>query len=167
MAIESMKDLFFDTLRDVFWAEKHLLKVLPKMAKHAANSELASALEEHRVETEGHVRRLERVFESLNKPARGKKCDAMIGLTAEGDHILEETDNPSVRDAGIIASAQAVEHYEIARYGTLVAWARLLELEDAAHLLEQTLEEEKRADEILTDLADMVNPAIEENRRAA
>jgi ferritin-like metal-binding protein YciE len=161
MPVTTLSDLFYDTLRDIYWAEKHLLKALPKMSKKAANPELAEALEIHRVETEGHVERLEQVFEVINKAPRAKKCEAMVGLSAEGDHVLEEVEDETVRDVGIIGAAQAVEHYEIARYGTLATWAKLLGHEDAAKLLGATLEEEKAADEILSGLAESINAEAE------
>ena len=154
MAADALLDLFHDTLRDIYWAEKHLLKALPKLAKNAANPELGQALEDHRRETEGQVERLERVFAIIDKAARGKKCEAMVGLSAEADEVLEEVDDDMVRDAGIIGAAQAVEHYEIARYGTLKAWAKLLGEDEAADLLDQTLEEEKAADKKLTGIAE-------------
>jgi ferritin-like metal-binding protein YciE len=169
MATETLNDLFYDTLRDMYWAEKHLLKALPKLAKKASNPDLIQALENHLEETETHVQRLERVFEIIDKPARAKKCEAMVGLSAEADHVLEETEKGMVRDAGIIGAAQAVEHYEIARYGTLAAWAEILELIDAKNLLGQTLEEEEAADELLTEVSEGVNPSAEAegNREAA
>jgi ferritin-like metal-binding protein YciE len=167
MAVSTLADLFHDTLRDIYWAEKHLLKALPKMAKNASSAELAEALETHRAETEDHVERLEQVFDIIGKTARGKKCEGMVGLSAEGDHVLEETDSDSVRDAGIIGAAQAVEHYEIARYGTLAAWAKLLGHNDAVKLLAATLEEEKAADEILTGIAESVNPQAEAEAQEA
>ena len=165
MSISSLSDLFYETLRDVYWAEKQLLKVLPKMAKKAQSPELAEALESHRVETEGHVERLEQVFAMIDKAARGKKCEAMVGLSEEGDHVLKDVDEKAIRDIGIIGSAQAVEHYEIARYGTLAAWAKELGLDDAVDLLVQTLEEEKAADEKLTMLADDLNGESAETGR--
>lgn len=169
MAAQSLHDLFYDTLRDVYWAEKHLLKALPKLAKKTSSPALAEALEHHRDETETHVERLEQVFAAIDKAPRGKKCEAMVGLSAEADHVVEETEKGPVRDAAIIGAAQAVEHYEVARYGTLAAWAKLLGLGDAKNLLGQTLDEEKAADETLTGLADGINPEadIEDDRRAA
>jgi ferritin-like metal-binding protein YciE len=167
MAVSSLSDLFYDTLRDVYWAEKHLVKALPKMAKAAADPRLAEAITTHRDETVIHVERLEQVFEMIDKAARAKKCEAMVGLSAEGDHVLEEVDDDTVRDVGIIGAAQAVEHYEIARYGTLAAWARLLGLDDAASLLEETLAEEKSADETLSGIADGINFEAEREAEAA
>ena len=157
MAVSTLADLFHDTLRDVYWAENHLVKALPKMAEAASSVDLADAILKHHTETQTHVRRLEPIFGILDKPADAKKCEAMEGLSAEGDHVIEEVDDEAVRDAGIIGAAQAVEHYEIARYGTLLAWANELGLDDAAGLLEDTLEEEKAADEALSGLSDTVN----------
>jgi ferritin-like metal-binding protein YciE len=157
MALSTLADLFHDTLRDVYWAENHLVKALPKMAEAASSVDLADALLKHHAETQIHVQRLEQIFGILEKPVSAKKCEAMAGLSAEGDHVVEEVDDEAVRDAGIIGAAQAVEHYEIARYGTLLAWANELSLDDAAGLLEETLEEEKAADEALSGLSDTVN----------
>jgi ferritin-like metal-binding protein YciE len=167
MAMSSLDDLFYDTLKDIYWAEKHLVKALPKLAKKASHPELAEALENHKVETEGHVERLEQVFEMIDKAARAKKCEAMVGLSAEADHVVEEAEDENVLDAGIIGAAQSVEHYEIARYGTLTEWAKLLGHNDAADLLGETLEEEKAADELLTSIAESINPEAETGRQAA
>ena len=140
--------LFIDSLKDIYWAEKHLTKTLPKMKKKATTDDLKSAIEEHLAQTEEHVSRLERVFEICGKKAQAKKCDAMEGLTKEADSIIEETEsNTMTRDAGIIMAAQKVEHYEIATYGSLVQLAKTLGMNDAAEILHQTLEEEKQADE--------------------
>ena len=147
--------LFTDSLKDIYWAEKHLTKTLPKMKKKATTDDLKSAIEEHLAQTEEHVSRLERVFEICGKKAQAKKCDAMEGLTKEADSIIEETDaNTMTRDAGIIMAAQKVEHYEIATYGSLVQLAKTLGMNDAAEILHQTLEEEKQADEKLTEIAE-------------
>ena len=147
--------LFTDSLKDIYWAEKHLTKTLPKMKKKATTDELKSAIEEHLAQTEEHVSRLERVFEICGKKAQAKKCDAMEGLTKEADSIIEETEsNTMTRDAGIIMAAQKVEHYEIATYGSLVQLAKTLGMNDAAEILHQTLEEEKQADEKLTEIAE-------------
>jgi ferritin-like metal-binding protein YciE len=167
MAASALFDLFHDTLRDIYWAEKHLLKALPKLAKNATSDELARALQGHRAETQGQVERLDRVFELIGKTPRGKKCEAMVGLSEEADHVLKEVDDDMVRDAGIIGAAQAVEHYEIARYGTLAAWANQLGEKEAARLLAETLEEEKAADEKLNRLAESINPEAEASREAA
>ncbi|HEY5969883.1 MAG TPA: ferritin-like domain-containing protein [Chitinophagaceae bacterium] len=147
--------LFTDSLKDIYWAEKHLTKTLPKMKKKATTEELKSAIEEHLAQTEEHVSRLERVFEICGKKAQAKKCDAMEGLTKEGDSVIEETEpNTMTRDAGIIMSAQKVEHYEIATYGSLVQLAKTLGMDEAADILHQTLDEEKQADEKLTEIAE-------------
>lgn len=144
---------FVDELKDIYWAEKHLAKALPKMKKAATSPELAAAFEKHAEETQGHVATLEQVFELLGEKASAKKCDAMEGLIEEGKGILEETELGVVRDAGIIAASQKIEHYEIASYGTLRQFAETLGLEEAAALLEETLDEEKGADKKLTDVA--------------
>lgn len=147
--------LFVDSLKDIYWAEKHLTKVLPKMKKKATSNELKNAIEEHLAQTEEHVARLEQVFEICGKKPQAKKCEAMEGLTKEGDSVLEETENGSMtRDAGIIMAAQKVEHYEIATYGTLVVFAKTLGMENAAEILVQTLREEKDTDEKLTGIAE-------------
>ena len=147
--------LFTDSLKDIYWAEKHLTKTLPKMKKKATTDELKSAIEEHLAQTEEHVSRLEQVFQLCGKKAQAKKCDAMEGLTKEADSIVEETEaNTMTRDAGIIMAAQKVEHYEIATYGSLVQLAKTLGKNDAAVILHQTLEEEKQADEKLTEIAE-------------
>jgi ferritin-like metal-binding protein YciE len=148
--MSALRETFLDELADVFDAEKQLLKALPKMAKAAQNQELREAFESHLEETQGHVERLEQVFEIFGEPAKGKKCKAMQGLVEEGSELIEEEEG----DAALICAAQKVEHYEIASYGTLATWARLLQQEDAADLLEETLEEEKAADEKLTGLAE-------------
>lgn len=153
-AAKNLQDLFEDGLKDIFWAEKELLKALPKMEKNATSERLKKAITQHIEETEMHVQRLEQCFESMGQKAKAEKCDAMAGLIDEGKSIMEETEVGAVRDAGIIAAAQKVEHYEIATYGTLAAFAKVLELEKALKLLLQTLKEEKKCDELLTSLAD-------------
>ncbi|QIG50406.1 ferritin-like domain-containing protein [Nordella sp. HKS 07] len=158
MAMNSLEALFEDTLRDMYYAEKKLTKILPKMAKKATTEELAEAFTSHAEETAGQVQRIEKVFELLDKTPRAKKCEALEGLSAEGDHVMEDAEDDGVMDAGLIATAQAVEHYEIARYGTLIAWANQLDMTEAADLLAETLEEEKAADEKLSGLAETVNP---------
>jgi len=158
MAMDSLDALFEDTLRDMYYAEKKLIKILPKMARKATTEDLAEAFTSHAEETEGHVERLEKIFGMLDKTPRAKKCEALEGLSAEGDHVMEEAEDEGVLDAGLIASAQAVEHYEIARYGALIAWAKQLDMNEAADLLAETLEEEKAADEKLNGLAETVNP---------
>lgn len=154
MPIKSMDDLFLHTLKDIYYAERQILKALPKMAKAANSQELREAFEHHRTETEGQIERLAQVFEMLGKPARGVKCEAIEGIIDEGQSIMEEVEDPEVRDAAMLASAQAVEHYEITRYGTLIAWARQIGHDDAVTLLEQSLEEEKSTDQLLTELAE-------------
>ena len=154
-AAKDLSDLFEDSLKDIYWAEKALVKALPKMMKNATNEELKAAIEKHLGETETHVTRLEEIFESMGKKAQAKKCDAMQGLLDEADSIVEETEPGTVRDAGIIAASQKVEHYEIATYGTLAAFAKILEEKDALKNLLATLEEEKTCDESLTQLADV------------
>jgi ferritin-like metal-binding protein YciE len=161
MALDSLDALFEDTLRDMYYAEKKLTSILPKMAKKATTAELADALTSHAEETEGQVGRLEEIFKLIDKTPRGKKCEALEGLRAEGDHVMEEAEENGVMDAGLVASAQAVEHYEIARYGALIAWANQLEMTEAAALLEETLAEEKAADEKLSGIAEQVNPLAE------
>ena len=147
--------LFTDSLKDIYWAEKHLTKTLPKMKKKATTDDLKSAIEEHLAQTEEHVSRLEKVFEMCGKKAQAKKCDAMEGLIKEGDSIVEETEKGTMtRDAGIIMAAQKVEHYEIATYGTLVQFAKTLGMDEAAEILIQTLEEEKDTDQRLSEIAE-------------
>jgi ferritin-like metal-binding protein YciE len=148
-----LNELFHETLKDIFYAEKQILKALPKMAKKANSSELKQAFETHREQTEGHVERLEKVFEMMGKPARGKTCDAIIGIVEEGKEIMDEFGDSEALDAGLLAAAQAVEHYEISRYGTLKTWADQLGMKDAANLLDETLSEEKETDSLLTKLA--------------
>jgi ferritin-like metal-binding protein YciE len=157
MALRSLEDCFQDELRDILSAEKQLVKALPKMAKGAESEELRAAIEEHLEETKGQVERLEKVFESIGKSARAKKCEAMEGLLEEGEELLEEDAEEGVLDAMIIAAAQKVEHYEIATYGTLCTWAKLLGHDDALQLLKENLAEEKTADEKLTQIASEVN----------
>ena len=152
-AAQGLRDFFEDALKDIYWAEHALTKALPKMAKNATSSKLVNAFEHHLKETEEHIVRLEKIFESLGIEAVGKKCDAMEGLLKEGDGIMEETQMGVVRDAAIIAAAQKVEHYEIATYGTLRAYAVTLGETTAATLLAKTLEEEKKADVLLTEIA--------------
>jgi ferritin-like metal-binding protein YciE len=146
--------LFEDGLKDIYWSEKALTKALPKMVKKASSNELAQALEDHLGETENHLTKLEQVFEIIGKKAAAKKCEAMEGLIREGEEVMKETEEGAMRDAGIIAAAQKVEHYEIASYGTLRTFAQTLGMNDAASLLENILEEEKNADETLTGIAE-------------
>jgi ferritin-like metal-binding protein YciE len=152
-AADGLRELFVDSLKDIYWAEKALTKALPKMAKNATTEKLVSAINDHLTVTEGHVTRLEKIFSLIGEKAVAKKCDAMDGLIKEGDGILEETEPGAVRDAGIIAASQKIEHYEIATYGTLVAFAKTLGETEASEILGQTLAEEKEADATLTDAA--------------
>jgi ferritin-like metal-binding protein YciE len=154
MPIKTMEDLFVETLKDIYYAEKQILKALPSMVRKAGARELKKALETHRRETEGQVERLEKVFKLVDAAARGKKCEAIEGIIAEAKEHMEEIEDAEVLDAGMIAAAQAVEHYEITRYGTLIAWARQLGHTDAVDLLESNLEQEKHADELLTEIAE-------------
>jgi ferritin-like metal-binding protein YciE len=148
-----LDDLFHDTLKDIYFAEKKILATLPKMAKAARNQELKAAFEKHRVETEGQVERLEEVFGIIDKRPQGKTCAAILGITGEGAEIMEDYKGSPALDAGLIAAAQAVEHYEISRYGTLRTWAEELGLNDAVPLLQETLDEEEATDEALTEIA--------------
>jgi ferritin-like metal-binding protein YciE len=148
-----LDDLFHDTLKDIYFAEKKILATLPKMAKAARNQELKAAFEKHRVETEGQVERLEEVFGIIHKKPQGKTCAAILGITDEGAEIMEDYKGSPALDAGLIAAAQAVEHYEISRYGTLRTWAEELGLNDAVPLLQETLDEEEATDEALTEIA--------------
>jgi ferritin-like metal-binding protein YciE len=156
-SIDSMKSLLLDELRDIYDAEKRLTKAIPKLAKKAVNDQLRSALEEHLEETEQQVQRLEQAFEHLGERAKGKPCAGMRGIIEEGDeHVGEDYDDDDLRDAVIIGSAQRVEHYEIAAYGTAIAHARLLEQEEVVELLEESIGEEKAADQKLTEIAESV-----------
>ena len=150
---KDLNDLFLDTLKDIYFAEKQILKALPKMAKAAQSDKLRAAFEKHHDETEGQVDRLEQIFKLLDKPARGKTCDAIEGILDEGKEIMEEYKGCEALDAGLLAAAQAVEHYEISRYGTLKAWAIQLGMKDAANLLDETLKQEEKTDQALTVLA--------------
>jgi ferritin-like metal-binding protein YciE len=154
MAEKDLNDLFLDALKDIYYAEKHILKALPKMAKAATSEKLQAAFEKHYDETEDQVERLEKIFELLGKTARGKKCDAIEGIIDEGKEIMEEYAGTQALDAGLLAAAQAVEHYEISRYGTLKAWAAKLNMPQAIKLLDQTLAEEKKTDETLSKIAE-------------
>ncbi|MBO1908923.1 ferritin-like domain-containing protein [Microvirga sp. 3-52] len=151
---KTLDDLFLHTLKDIYYAEKQILKALPKMAKSAESEELRSAFETHREQTQGQIERLEQIFELLGKPARGVACEAINGIIEESKEIMEDFADSPALDAGILSSAQAVEHYEITRYGTLKTWAQQLGLSDAVTLLDQTLQEEKETDELLTRLAE-------------
>lgn len=151
---KTLEDLFHDTLKDIYYAERKILKALPKMARAASSSDLKAAFEKHKDQTEGHVERLQQVFELMGKRAQGKTCEAIEGIISEGEEIIESFKNTRAIDAGLISAAQAVEHYEITRYGTLKRWAEVLGMKDAVKLLDQTLGEESRTDEALTGLAD-------------
>lgn len=152
--MKTLDDLFLDTLKDVYYAERKILKALPKMKRAAQNEALAAAFEKHHGETEEQIERLQKVFEILGKPARGKTCDAIEGILAEAEDIMDEFKDSPALDAGLISSAQAVEHYEITRYGTLHRWANELGMKDAAKLLDETLQQEWKTDADLTGLAD-------------
>lgn len=153
MADKDLNDLFLDTIKDIYFAEKQIYKALPKMAKATQSDDLRAAFEKHQVETEGQIDRLEQIFELLGKPARGKTCDAIMGILDEGKEIMEEYKGTAALDAGLLAAAQAVEHYEISRYGTLKTWAATLGHKDAVKLIDQTLSEEKKTDDALSKLA--------------
>ena len=151
---KTLDDLFLETLQDIYYAEKKILKALPKMARGATSADLKAAFEKHKDETEVQVERLLQVFELLGKRAQGKTCPAIDGIIEEGEEIMEEFRGTPALDAGLISAAQAVEHYEITRYGTLKRWAEVLGMKDAIKLLDQTLTEESNTDEALTGLAD-------------
>jgi ferritin-like metal-binding protein YciE len=166
MKLDTLKKLYVSDLRDLYNAENQLLKALPKMAKGASSSELKKAFEQHLKQTEGHVERLEEIFEELDESPKGKTCHAMKGLIEEGSEILKEDGEESVIDAGIITAAQKVEHYEIAGYGSVRTFAQLLGEKNAAELLQQTLDEESEANELLNELAEnTINPeALSDSR---
>ena len=153
---KTLEELFHDTLKDIYFAEKKILTALPKMAKAAQSDELRAAFEKHHAETEGQVERLEQVFELIGKKAQGKTCDAIVGIVEEGQEVMKEYRGSPALDAGLLAGAQAVEHYEISRYGTLKTWADELGLRDAVRLLDATLQEEKKTDATLTQIAEGV-----------
>jgi ferritin-like metal-binding protein YciE len=161
---KKLDELFHDTLKDIYFAEKKILSTLPKMAKAAQSEELKAAFEKHYTETEGQIERLEKVFAVIEKKPQGKTCAAIVGITDEGAEIMEEYKGSPALDAGLLGAAQAVEHYEISRYGTLIAWAEELGLDDAVALLEETLEEEEATDEALTEIA---KTAINQQAQAA
>lgn len=154
MADKTLETLFHDTLKDIYYAERKILKSLPKMQRAAQSPELKAAFEKHREETEGQIERLQQVFELIGKPARGKTCDAIEGILAEGEEVMDEYKGKAALDAGLLAAAQAVEHYEITRYGTLKRWAQVLGMDEAVRLLDETLQQESQTDEDLTALAD-------------
>lgn len=151
---KTLEDLFLTTLKDVYYAEKQILRALPKMAKATESDELRQAFEQHRTETDGQIQRLEQVFEQIGKRASGKTCEAIQGIITEGQEIMEEYAESDALDAGILASAQAIEHYEISRYGTLKSWAQQLGMTEAVTLIEETLAEEKKTDQLLTQIAE-------------
>ncbi len=152
-AADGLRELFVDSLKDIYWAEKALVKALPKMGKNATSENLIATINDHIAVTEEQVSRLEQVFDLIGEKASAKKCEAMEGLIKEGESIMEETQEGPVRDAGIIGASQKIEHYEIATYGTLAAFAQTLGEDEALKLLQQTLEEEKEADSLLTEVA--------------
>lgn len=154
MADKTLEDLFYETLKDIYYAERKISKALPKMARGATDEKLKQAFLKHKEETDGQIERLQQVFEIIGKRARGKTCPAIDGIIEEGEEILDDFKGTPALDAGLLAAAQAVEHYEISRYGTLRAWAGQLGLKDAVSLLEETLAEESKTDETLTKLAE-------------
>ena len=159
---KTLQDLFHDTLKDIYFAEKKILAALPKMARAANSDELRAAFDKHEGETEGQVERLEQVFQILGETPKGKTCDAIVGIIEEGQEIMKEYKGTPALDAGLLAAAQAVEHYEISRYGTLKSWAGELGMDKAVQLLDATLMEEKKTDEALTELAEtLVNQEAE------
>lgn len=162
MATKTLEELFHETLKDIYYAERKILKALPKMARGAQDEKLKAAFLQHKEETEGQVERLQQVFEIIGKRPRAKTCPAIDGIVEEGEEIMEEFKGSPALDAGLLAAAQAVEHYEISRYGTLRAWAQQLGYQDAVKLLDETLAEESKTDEALTQLAEKaVNAAAQ------
>ncbi len=157
MSVETIEDLFLDELKDLYSAEKQITKALPKMVKAASTSELSAAFQNHLEETKGHVERLEQIFQMLGKRGTGKTCEGMKGVLEEGSETISEIEKGPVRDAGLIAAAQRVEHYEMAGYGSVRAFAKLLGKPEMVTLLEETLSEEKAADEKLTQISKTVN----------
>ncbi|MFN3892650.1 MAG: ferritin-like domain-containing protein [Beijerinckiaceae bacterium] len=159
MPEKNLNDLFLETLKDIYHAERQILRKLPKMAKNANSEELADAFMTHKDETEGQIERLEQIFEMLGKRAQGKMCEAMKGMLEEGDEVIEDFGDSDALDAGLLAAAQTVEHYEISRYGTMKAWAKQLGMRDAEKLLDETLKEEIKTDQLLTKIAERaMNP---------
>ena len=166
-AEKTLNDAFYETLKDVYWAEKQAVKACKKSAKAAKSPELKKAFQDHGVESEGQVERLQQVFEIIGKPAKAKTCEAMQGITSEMEEDLEDFGDTPAGDAVLIGCGQAVEHYEIARYGMLKAWATQLGMNDAAKLLDATLQEEKKADALLTQIAEkLANPAAQAGKMA-
>ena len=166
MATKTLEDLFHETLKDIYYAERKILKALPKMARGAQDEKLKTAFLQHKEETEGQVERLQQVFEIIGKRPRAKTCPAIDGIVEEGEEIMEEFKGSPALDAGLLAAAQAVEHYEISRYGTLRAWAQQLGYTDAVKLLEETLAEESKTDEALTKLAEKAVNAAAQKKAA-
>jgi len=166
MAQKMLEDLFYDTLKDIYYAERQIVKALPKMARGATDPKLKAAFEKHKEQTEGQIERLQQVFESIGKRAQGKTCEAIQGILAESEEIMEDFKGTPALDAGLISSAQAVEHYEITRYGTLKAWANQLGYKDAVKLLDATLMEESKTDEDLTKLAETAVNAAAQKKAA-
>jgi ferritin-like metal-binding protein YciE len=167
MSVKTIDELMLDELKDLYSAEKQITKALPKMAKAAVSQDLKSAFEEHLEETQGHIERLDQIFETLGKSPRGKVCHGMQGLVEEGSEMMSELEKGPVRDAGLISAAQRVEHYEMAGYGSVREYAVLLGQKEIASLLDETLEEEKAADEKLTGIAKKVNPQALKSNKAA
>jgi ferritin-like metal-binding protein YciE len=165
--VKKLDELFHDTLKDIYYAEKKILAALPKMAKAAQNNELAAAFEKHHDETEGQIERLEEIFGEIEEKPQGKRCDAIEGILEEGKEIMQEYKGSPALDAGLLAAAQAVEHYEISRYGTLKTWAEKLGLENAVNLLQATLQEEEATDETLTEIAETAVNAAAQQEEAA
>lgn len=159
---KTLDDLFLDTLKDIYYAEKQIVKTLPKMAKAAQAPELKAGFEQHLQETEGHVERLEQIFEIIGAPARGKTCEAILGIIEEGKSIMDDFKGTPALDAGLVSAAQAVEHYEMARYGTLKTWAGQMGRKDVVSLLDATLKEEMACDKKLSQIAE-----TDVNRKAA
>lgn len=153
---KNLNDLLYETLKDIYFAEKQILTALPKMAEAAQSADLKQAFETHKGETETHVVRLEEVFQLIGKPAQQKTCNAILGIIEEGKEVMSEFKDTNALDAGLIAGAQAVEHYEISRYGTMVAWAKRLGMDEVADLLAQTLDEEETTDGLLSEIAEAV-----------
>ncbi|HVJ78502.1 MAG TPA: ferritin-like domain-containing protein [Hyphomicrobium sp.] len=152
--MQTLHELFEETVRDIYYAEKKILKALPKMAKKASSEDLSAAFEAHLEETEGQIERLEQIFEMLGKNARGKTCPAIDGIIEEAEEVMKEAETDAVRDAAMLAAAQAVEHYEISRYGTLKSWAGKVGMTDAVKLIDETLQQEKATDVKLSELAE-------------
>lgn len=151
---KNLNDLLYETLKDIYFAEKQIVSALPKMAEAAQSPELKQAFQTHEGQTETHIERLEQVFELIGKPAQQKTCNAILGIIEEGKEVMEEFKGTDALDPGLLAGAQAVEHYEISRYGTMVTWAKTLRLDDVAELLAMTLDEEEATDELLSEIAE-------------